>query len=114
MKSLRRYCLALDLKDDPKLIAEYKRHHEKIWPEIDKSIRDSGIENMEIYFLGNRLFMIMETSEEFSFDAKAAADRANPKVQEWEQLMWKYQQALPGAKPGEKWKLMEKIFELNG
>ena len=49
----RRFCLTLDLKDDPKLIAEYKRYHEKIWPEITRSIKDSGIEDMEIYLLGH-------------------------------------------------------------
>ncbi|MFD2937265.1 L-rhamnose mutarotase [Spirosoma flavum] len=107
-----RYCLALDLKDDPALIAEYERYHQRIWPEIEASIRESGINNMEIYRIGNRLFMIMETNETFSFDAKSAADAANPKVQEWEQMLWTYQQALPMAKPGEKWVLMEQIFEL--
>lgn len=109
---IRRYCLALDLKDDPQLIAEYKRYHEKIWPEITESLKDSGIEDLEIYLLGTRLFMILETSEEFSFAAKAEADRANPKVQEWEKLMWKFQKPLPQAKPGEKWILMERIFKL--
>jgi L-rhamnose mutarotase len=108
----RRYCLALDLKDDPQLIAEYKRYHEKIWPEITKSIKDSGIEDLEIYLLGTRLFMIMEVNEKFSFAAKADADRTNPKVQEWEKLMWKFQKPLPQAKPGEKWILMERIFKL--
>ena len=108
----RRYCLTLDLKDDPKLIAEYKRYHQKIWPEITKSIRDSGIEDMEIYLLGTRMFMIMEVNDSFSFEAKAQADRQNPKVQEWEKLMWKFQQALPQAKPGEKWLLMDRIFKL--
>src|SRR4051812_38527143 len=109
---MRRYCLTLDLKDDPKLIAEYKRYHEKIWPEISASIRDSGIEDMEIYLLGTRMFMIMQVSDSFSFADKAEADRANPKVEEWEQLMWRFQQALPEAKPGEKWLLMERIFKL--
>lgn len=108
----RRYCLTLDLKDDLKLIAEYKRYHQKIWPEITKSIRDAGIKNMEIYLRGTRLFMIMDVGEQFSFERKADADRGNPKVQEWEALMWKFQQPLPGARPGEKWQLMEKIFEL--
>jgi L-rhamnose mutarotase len=108
----RRYCLALDLKGDPDLIAEYERHHERVWPEITRSIRDAGIEDMEIYRIGNRLFMVMEVSEEFSFETKAAADRADPRVQEWEALMWKYQQPLPMAKPGEKWLLMERIFKL--
>ncbi|HJX00622.1 MAG TPA: L-rhamnose mutarotase [Terriglobales bacterium] len=108
----RRYCLALDLKDDPKLIAEYKKYHEKIWPEITQSIKQAGIEDLEIYLLGTRLFMIMEVNDTFSFEAKGAADRSNSKVQEWERLMWKFQQSLPQAKPGEKWLLMERIFKL--
>lgn len=108
----RRYCLTLDLKDDPGLIAQYKKHHEKIWPEITRSIRDSGIEDLEIYRLGTRMFMIMEVNENFSFEAKAKADSENPRVQEWEQLMWKFQQPVPGARPGEKWVVMEKIFKL--
>src|SRR5262249_14790653 len=103
----RRYCLTLDLKDDLALIAEYKRHHEKIWHEIAQSIRDSGIEDMEIYLLGTRMCMIMEVNEKFSFAAKAMADEKNPKVREWEELMWKFQQPLPQAKHGEKWLLME-------
>ena len=108
----RRYCLALDLKDDPQLIAEYRRYHEKIWPEIAKSIKDSGIEDMEIYLRGARLFMIMKVRDDFSFEAKARADAANPKVQEWEKLMWRFQQPLPDAKPGEKWLLLDRIFKL--
>jgi L-rhamnose mutarotase len=108
----RRFCLALDLKDDPTLITDYKRHHEKIWPEIAESIRDSGIVDLEIYLLGTRLFMIMEVNESFSFEAKAAADRLNPNVQQWEDLMWRFQQPLPQAAPGEKWMLMERIFRL--
>lgn len=109
---MTRYCLALDLKDDPALIAEYERHHEQIWPEIAASIRESGITAMEIYRIGNRLFMIMDTRDGFSFDRKATADAANPTVQKWETLMWRYQQALPMARPGEKWVLMKPIFRL--
>jgi L-rhamnose mutarotase len=108
----RRYCLTLDLKDDPKLIAEYKRHHEKIWPEITKSIRDAGILDLEIYVRGTRMFMILEVDDTFSFEKKAEADRKNQRVQEWEDLMWKFQKALPDAKPGEKWLPMERIFVL--
>ncbi len=108
----RRYCLTLDLKDDPALIAEYKRYHERIWPEITRTIRDAGILDLEIYLLGTRMFMIMEVDQSFSFEAKAAADRENPKVQEWEQLMWGFQQPLAQAQPGEKWVLMERIFVL--
>jgi len=108
----KRYCLTLDLKNDPKLIAEYKHHHEKIWPEITKSIKDAGIVDLEIYLLGTRMFMVMEVNEQFSFEAKEKSDGENPKVREWEELMWKFQQPLPNAKPGEKWLLMEKIYEL--
>jgi L-rhamnose mutarotase len=108
-----RYCLALDLKDNEQLIKEYEQYHQNVWDEIKKSIIDSGIASMEIYRTGNRLFMIMETNENFSFEKKTATDSGNAKVQEWEQLMWKFQQPLPWAKEGEKWILMEKIFTLN-
>jgi L-rhamnose mutarotase len=109
---VQRYCLALDLKDDEKLIAEYKAYHRLVWPEIIKSIKDSGITLLDIYCVGNRLFMIIEADESFSFEKKSKMDAGNIKVQEWEKLMWKYQQALSWAVPGQKWMLMEKIFEL--
>jgi L-rhamnose mutarotase len=107
-----RYCLTLDLKDDPSAIAEYKRYYEKIWTEIRDSISGSGVIDMEIYLLGKRLFMILDVSESFSFAAKAAADAANPKVQEWEALMGRFQQPLPESRPGQRWTLMERIFSL--
>ncbi|RZL17278.1 MAG: L-rhamnose mutarotase [Pedobacter sp.] len=109
---MKRYCLALDLVDDPALIAEYERMHEKVWPEIQESITSAGIDAMEIYRFGNRLFMIMEVNDSFSFERKSAMDQQNEKVQQWEELMWKYQQAVPGTNPGEKWVIMNKIFEL--
>ncbi|AIL47361.1 L-rhamnose mutarotase [Elizabethkingia anophelis] len=109
---MRKYALALDLKDDDELIRQYEEYHKQVWPEILESIKNSGIQNMEIYRTDNRLFMIMEVGDDFSFDAKAEADAGNPKVQEWENLMWDYQQALPKSKPGEKWVLMDKIFSL--
>lgn len=104
----------MDLQDDPQLIDEYKRHHEKIPDEITASIKASGIEQMEIYLLGTRMFMIMETRDDFSLAAKAKADSANPQVQAWEELMWRFQKPLPEATPGEKWLVMERIFKLEG
>ena len=109
---MRKFCLALDLIDDPDLIAEYESYHQNIWPEIRQSILDSGIVNMEIYRIQNRLFMMVEADENFSFEAKNEADKNNRKVQEWEKLMWKFQQQLPNSKPGEKWQMMDKIFSL--
>lgn len=112
MPEIKRYCLALDLKPDATSIAAYETHHQAVWPGILKSITDSGILHMEIYRIDNRLFLIMETGADFSFEKKNQMDAANPVVQEWEELMSKYQQSIPGAKPGEKWVIMNKIFEL--
>jgi L-rhamnose mutarotase len=109
---MKRFCLALDLKEDTKLISEYEDYHKNVWPEIIKSIKESGIEILDIYRTGNRMFMIIEAKEDFSFEKKFSMDSKNPKVQEWEHLMWKFQQALPWAKTGEKWILMDKIFSL--
>jgi len=108
----RRYCLTLDLKDDPIMIAEYKRHHEHVPLEITQTFKSAGVEALEMYLLGTRMFMIMDVNDSFSFEAKAEADRLNPKVQIWEKLMWTFQQPLPQVKPGEKWLLMERIFKL--
>lgn len=111
---MKTYCLALDLKDDPALIAEYKRYHRKdaIWPEVVENIKSQGILSEQIFLLGTRMVMVLHTADGFDLEAKAAMDRANSKMQEWEKLMWKYQRPVPQAKPGEKWVLMEKIFEI--
>src|SRR5687767_11473785 len=112
---MKRFCFALDLVDDPKLIEEYENWHkpENCWPEVKKSISDAGISDMQIYRTGNRLFMIMETVDDYSGEQKAEMDDNNPKVLKWESLMWKFQQPLPWAKEGEKWVLMKKIFQLD-
>ena len=109
-----RHCFALDLKDDPDLIEAYKKHHSvgNVWPEIIESIELSGIEALDIYLVGNRLFMIMDVKNQVSFDDNQKADLSNPKVTAWEELMWTFQQKLPWAKGDEKWMLMEKIFTL--
>ena len=109
---MKRYCLALDLKNDPTLISQYEEWHRKVWPEIEKSIVDSGIISLEIYRIDERMFMIIEADDSFTFERKSAMDAANPKVQEWETLMWRFQQAIPGSRPGEKWRVMEKIYDL--
>ena len=110
---MKKYSLTLDLKDDANLINEYEEYHKNIWPEIIASIKYAGILQMEIYRIANRLFMTIETTDEFSFENKTAIDASNSFVQKWEELMWVFQQPLPWAKEGEKWMLMEKIFDLN-
>ncbi|KEO71970.1 L-rhamnose mutarotase [Anditalea andensis] len=108
-----RYTLCLDLVDEPGLIAEYEAYHQQVWPEILLNMKAAGILSAEIYRWQNRLCMILETTPEFSFDHKAMLDQSNKKVIEWEKLMWKYQQSLPGVLDGSKWQLMQKIFRMD-
>lgn len=110
----KRICMACDLKKDPALIAEYKEWHSPggVWPEITASIKESGILDMQIYLIGNRLFMIMDVDASFDMDKKAEMDAQNSKVQEWEALMMKYQQFLPFKNIESKWVKMERIFTL--
>ncbi len=112
--STRRLCYALDLRDDPRAIAAYRLWHAPGGPPaaVNAAIRAAGIQALEIYLTGDRLFMIMEVGEDYSPEAKAAADAANPEVQAWEALMWSFQKALPWAAPGEKWVACERIYAL--
>ena len=115
-KPVKRYCQTLDLRDDPALIAEYRRLHSEqgVWREILDGIRSVGILEMEIYLLGTRLFMIVETAPDFDWTSAMARLATLPRQAEWEELTGRYQQALPGASSAEKWKLMERIFHLYG
>jgi L-rhamnose mutarotase len=109
---MQRHCLTLDLRPDPELIVEYINLHRIGRPEIHQSIRESGVQAMEIYYLDGRLFMIMDTSDDFTFERKAALDLANPAVQEWEKLMSRFQDVNSGSNPTKRWMLMENIFNL--
>lgn len=109
-----RHCLALDLKDDPELIARYEEFHRKVWPDVIRHIREQGVSNMEIYRLGTRLFMIMETDDAvYDAERMAEAAQSNAVVQEWEALMWKFQAPTPWTPAGQKWVLMDRIFDLS-
>lgn len=107
---MRRYCLALDLKDDPEVIRQYDLYHQDVWQEVLQSLGDSGIQTMRIYRTGNRLIMHLETRDSFSFGKKAVMDLANPKVQEWETLMGEFQQRIPWASPDANWVITEEVF----
>ena len=110
---MKRFCLALDLIDEPESIQKYMEYHAPgaAWPEVTQHDIDCGILNIEIFKTGNRMFMILETVDEFSFEEKAKKDAENPIIAKWEALMWTYQQPLPWAKPGQKWILMDRIFK---
>lgn len=106
------FALTLDLKDKPELIAAYEEHHRHVPQAIINHLSRAGIESMKIYRWSNRLFMMLVTTDQFSFERMKQWDDTNPEVQAWEKLMWNFQQALPGAKPGGKWLVMNQIFEL--
>jgi L-rhamnose mutarotase len=110
---MQRLCLALDLRPDPTLIAEYIRLHRQVWPEVRKSIYDAGVIDMQIYQYGHHLFMIMDTDDGFTLERKAAMDAANPKVIEWETLMGRFQQVDESGDPTKRWQVLEKVFQLD-
>jgi L-rhamnose mutarotase len=108
-----RYCLALDLKADPDLMEQYEAHHRAVWPEVIDHLRAHGIVGMEIFRLGTRLVMFMETDDAvFDPQRMAAAERDSPRICEWEALMWRFQAPTPWTPEGEKWTPMTRIFNL--
>lgn len=111
---VKRYCQTMDLKDNPELIAEYvKRHSEaEAWPEIRAGIREVGILEMEIYILGTRLFMIVETPLDFDWETAMARLATLPRQAEWEAYMSIFQQADATATSAEKWQLTDRMFYL--
>ena len=111
---IKRYVQTMDLKDDPELIAEYKRRHrqEEAWPEIMAGIREVGILDMQIFILGTRLVMIVETPVEFDWECAMARLATLPRQQEWEDYMAIFQQCAEGATSDEKWQMMERMFYL--
>lgn len=111
--SMQRFCLSLTLRHDPELMAEYIRLHQDVWPEIRESIYDAHVIDMQIYRCNYQLFMIMDTTDDFTLEAKAALDAANPKVIEWEALMSRFQLVESGDNPTKKWVPLEKIFQLH-
>jgi len=107
------FAQTLNLKDDPKVIEKYKEYHRNVWPEVLNSLKKVGIADMKIFLHGRRLFMYMETTDEFvpEVDLPRYLEQ-DPKCQEWEDLMGEFQESVPGAAPGEKWSMMEQVFQL--
>jgi L-rhamnose mutarotase len=113
-QAVKRYVQTMDLKDDPQLIAEYRRRHskEESWQEIRDGIREVGILDMQIFILGTRLVMIVETPLDFDWDSAMARLATLPRQQEWEDYMAMFQQCKEGATSDEKWQMMERMFYL--
>lgn len=111
---VKRYCQTMDLKDDPGLIEKYISAHNRYnsWPEIREGIRSVGILEMEIYILGNRLFMIVETPLDFEWDSAMTKLASLPRQAEWEDYVAMFQNCQPGCTSNEKWRMMERMFYL--
>lgn len=111
---VKRYCQTLSLKDNPELISAYRKAHckEEAWPEIREGIRSVGILEMEIYILGNKLFMIVETPLDFDWDEAMKKLATLPRQAEWEEYVANFQQCAKGATSDEKWQMMERMFYL--
>ena len=111
---VKRYCQTLNLKNNPALIAEYRKIHSKkeAWPEIRKGIRSVGILEMEIYISGFQVFMIIETPLDFDWETAMNTLSHLPKQAEWEEYVSEFQKCAPKSTSAEKWKLMERMFYL--
>ena len=79
---LVRRCFAVDLHDDPELIAAYRKWHEPGGPPpaVNAAIRVDGVESLEIWLVGDRMFMVMELDPDRAPgpETKRARDAANP------------------------------------
>lgn len=112
--TVKRYVQTMDLKDEPALIARYRRAHsrEEAWQEIIDGIRQVGILEMEVYICGSRLVMIVEAPEDFQWDEAMARLATLPRQAEWEEFVAQFQRCDPTATSDEKWQMMERIFHL--
>ena len=111
---VKRYCQTMDLRDNAELIRKYKEAHDRdhFWDEIKQGIRSVGILEMEIYILGARLFMIVETPLDFDWDTAMARLATLPRQAEWEEYVAQFQQCSKNATSDEKWRMMDRIFYL--
>lgn len=110
---MKRYCQTLKLREDEELIRGYVEEHKHVWSEIKEGIKSVGILDMQIYILGNVLFMIVDTVDDFDWIEDNKRLATLPRQAEWEAYMSKFQQAEPGMASNEKWRMMNKIFGLN-
>ena len=111
---VKRYVQTMDLKNDPSLIAEYRKRHseQEAWREVLDGIRQVGILDMQLFILGTRLVMIVDTPLDFDWDTAMDRLATLPRQQEWEDYIAMFQQCREGATSDEKWQMMERMFYL--
>ncbi len=110
---MKTYAQALDLKNDPQVLADYKKYHREVWPEVIAGLRQIGISKMKIFLAGNHLFMYFEAPDDFDPARDFMTYAQSEKAQRWEALMRTFQQRLPIAQEGEWWTAMEEVFDID-
>jgi L-rhamnose mutarotase len=100
------------LKVRPDKLAEYKEHHQKVWPEMRAALTRHGWRNYSLFLRPDGLlFGYVETPDGF----RAALDgMAGEEVNaRWQAFMAPYFAALDGARPDESMVELEEIFHLD-
>lgn len=110
---MKTYGLTLCLRDDPQAIAEYKWQHQAVWPGVTARLRECGVHEMRIYLRGTRMFMYIETDDDFEPARDFARINDDPESREWNALMAKLQERAPEASPDEWWAPLELVFDLS-
>ena len=111
---MKTFALTLNLKNDPQAIAKYKQHHQQVWPEVEKALKDVGVVTMKIFLLGRRMFMYIQTGDDFVAERDFARYLdMHPRCRQWDDLMCAFQEKVPEANQGEWWALMDQVYNLD-
>ena len=110
---MQSFGMALNLKNDPRAIEDYKSYHRKVWPEVEAALKHVGVTSMKIFLIGRKLFMYMETIDGFRPERDFAGYlEYHDKCKQWDELMQNFQEKIPEAGVDEWWALMEPVYEL--
>jgi L-rhamnose mutarotase len=110
---VKTFGLTLMLRDDPAKIEAYKEHHRHVWPEVTDRLRQVGVREMRIFLRGRRMFMYIETDDDFDPQRDFVRVNEDPKSAEWNKLMAELQERAPEANPDEWWAPMELVFDMS-
>jgi L-rhamnose mutarotase len=109
---MKNFGLTLCLQDDPEKIAEYRRYHQAVWPEVTARLREVGIQNMQIFLRDRRMFMYIVTQPYFDLARDFGRVNEDPVSAKWNALMSGLQERAPEASADEWWAPMELVFDM--
>jgi L-rhamnose mutarotase len=108
---VKTFGLMLGVRDDPEKIAAYRRFHQAVWPEVTARLRECGVQQMQIFLRGTRMFMYLLTDDAFEPARDFGRINEDPTSARWNGLMADLQERSPEANPDEWWALMELVFD---